>query len=275
VAASDPSSQAAEIYEIGTGTARPLTGGGGLTGLPVPATGGHLVFASAEARVTVRAPDGTTRVFAGTSPVVSADGGSLAFLARAGMEWALMYARIGTEPTVLTRSARPLAAPAISADGALVVYQSMPREDWELFAVNSGGGEPRRLTHEIQHDIFPQFVSGGRVLAVMGEGRHRRSYLYDASTGARSRLFHNNTVRTIAPEYEWAVRPDGDAVAIVSERDGDTVSPERGLYLTDLTTRVTADRSWPGCAPRLEPSGTSGSGERPCSRRSPREFAGW
>jgi len=41
---------------------------------------------------------------------------------------------------------------------------------------------------------------------VMGEGRHRRSYLYDPETGERTRFFHNNTVRTIAPEYEWAVR---------------------------------------------------------------------
>ena len=241
VAASNPSSQVAEIYEIGSGTAQPLAGGGRVTGLPVPAAGGHLVFASGESGVTVRAPDGTTRVFAGTSPAVSADGGSLAFLARSGGEWAIMHTRMDAEPTVLTRSAKPLAAPAISPDGALVVYQSMPREDWELFAVGAGGAEARRLTHEIQHDIFPQFVSGGRVLAVMGEGRHRRSYLYDASTGARTRLFHNNTVRTIAPEYEWAVRPDGDAIAIVSERDGDTVSPERGLYLTDLTSRVRAD----------------------------------
>jgi Peptidase family M28 len=122
-----------------------------------------------------------------------------------------------------------------------VIYQSMPREDWELYAVGADGGEPRRLTHEIQHDIAPQFVSQGRVLAVMGEGRHRRSYLYDAATGARTRLFHNNTVRTIAPEYEWAPRPDGNVVAIVSERDGDTVSPERGLYLTDLRRTVSGE----------------------------------
>jgi hypothetical protein len=75
---------------------------------------------------------------------------------------------------------------------------------------------------------------------VMGEGRHRRSYLYDVASGARTRLFHNNTLRTIAPEYEWVVRPDGQVIAIVSERDGDTVSPERGLYLTDLRRTITA-----------------------------------
>jgi hypothetical protein len=75
----------------------------------------------------------------------------------------------------------------------------------------------------------------------MGEGRHRRSHLYDAATGTRTRLFHNNTLRTIAPEYEWAARPDGNVVAIVSERDGDTVSPERGLYLTDLRRTVSVE----------------------------------
>ena len=99
----------------------------------------------------------------------------------------------------------------MSADGSTVVFQAMPREDWELFVVGADGGAPRRLTHEIQHDIDPQFVGprSDLILAVMGEGRHRRSYLYDAASGARTRLFHNNTVRTVAPEYEWAVRPDG------------------------------------------------------------------
>ena len=237
VATADPASQLPELYDLGAGAPRPLAGGARLGGLPLPAAGGYLVFPT-ESGVSVRAPGGTTRVYPGMSPAVSADGGSLAFLGRTESGWAVMHARIGAEPKVLVRSARPLVAPAISPDGALVVYQSMPREDWELYAVGLDGAEPRRLTHEIQHDILPQFLSGGRVLAVMGEGRHRRSYLYDAATGARTRLFHNNTVRTIAPEYEWAVRPDGDAVAIVSERDGDTVSPERGLYLTDLTSRV-------------------------------------
>src|SRR5690606_10253376 len=57
----------------------------------------------------------------------------------------------------------------------------------------------------------------------------------------QTRLFHNNTVRTVAPEYEWYVSPDGTKVLIVAERDGDTVSPERGGYVTDLTKAVTSD----------------------------------
>jgi Tol biopolymer transport system component len=238
VATADPSSQVATLYAIDSGPPRPLKGGEGLADLPIRAAGGRLVFQTA-AGVTVRAPDGSTRVYRGESPLVSADGSTLAFIGHEGGEWVLLHGRFGTEPRPLVRSARPLAAPALTANGSRVAYQAMPREDWELYVVSAEGGAPRRLTHEIQHDIYPQFLSEGRLLAVMGEGRHRRSYLYDAVSGARTRLFHNNTLRTIAPEYQWVVRPDGQAVAIVSERDGDTVSPERGLYLTDLRRTVT------------------------------------
>ena len=241
VAAADPTTETAELYDLGSGAPQTLAGDGRLRSVPLRAAGGRLVFTSGEFDVTIRAPNGSATVHRGTAPAVSADGGSFTFLGRQGSDWTILHSRIGAEPRVLVRSPRPLAAPAISRDGSLVMYQSMPREDWELYAVSADGGEPRRLTHEIQHDIGPQFVSQGRVLAVMGEGRHRRSYLYDAASGARTRLFHNNTVRTIAPEYEWAPRPDGNVVAIVSERDGDTVSPERGLYLTDLRRTVSAE----------------------------------
>jgi hypothetical protein len=241
VAAADPASQTAELYEIGDSVPRPLAGAARIAGLPLRAAGGRLVYPSVEAGVTVRSPDGTATTHRGASPVVSTDGSRYAFIGRDSAGWAVMYGPIGSEPRALVRSARPLAAPAFSSDGALVAYQGMPREDWELYTVRTEGGEPRRLTHEIQHDILPAFVGGGRLLAVMGEGRHRRSYLYDPETGARTRFFHNNTVRTIAPEYEWVARPDGQVVAIVSERDGDTVSPERGLYLTDLRRTVSAE----------------------------------
>ena len=48
-------------------------------------------------------------------------------------------------------------------------------------------------------------------------------------------------MRTIAPEYSWSVAPGGHHVLIVSERDGDTISPERGVYLVDLEQRVGAE----------------------------------
>src|SRR5688572_22537774 len=117
----------------------------------------------------------------------------------------------------------------------------MPKDDWELYAARSDGTGEQRLTREIQHDFSPRFLGDDRVLGLIGEARHRRSYVYDAATGRRMRLFHNNTIRTIAPEYEWVANRAGTRVLIVAERDGDTVSLERGVYLTDLARRVTRD----------------------------------
>ena len=47
-------------------------------------------------------------------------------------------------------------------------------------------------------------------------------------------------MRTIAPEYTWVPSADGRQILVTAERDGDTVSPERGIYLVSLDARVTA-----------------------------------
>ena len=71
VATADPSSQSAALYAIDSGPPRPLKGGEQLTGLPLRAAGGRLVFETAGG-VTVLAPSGATTVHRGGSPVVSA-----------------------------------------------------------------------------------------------------------------------------------------------------------------------------------------------------------
>jgi len=115
----------------------------------------------------------------------------------------------------------------------------MPREDWEIFIAAVDGTGEQQLTRDVQHDLYPHFLSDRYLLAMMGEGRHRRSNLYDLETGERTWLFRNNTTRTVAPEYEWAPSPDGRKLLIVAERDGNTVSPERGVYLLDFSRTVT------------------------------------
>jgi hypothetical protein len=136
----------------------------------------------------------------------------------------------------------------------------MPREDWEIYAMGVDGTGEFRVTREIQHDLQPRFLSNDTLFALIGEGRHRRSYLYDLAAAAqpagiseamvgevpggtpgRIRLHHNNQVRTVAPEYEWAPSPDGRRVLIVADRDGNTITPERALTLLDRTGHVTAD----------------------------------
>jgi hypothetical protein len=121
--------------------------------------------------------------------------------------------------------------------------QARPREDWELFRVSLKAGPDfgtlTQITREIQHDLYPKILADGRLLAMKGEGRHRRSHLYDLDSGDVTWLFRNNTVRTVAPEYEWATNPEGTKLLIGAERDGNTVSPERGVYLLDLDRKNT------------------------------------
>ena len=198
--------------------------------------------------------DGKFTSISGTAPALSRDGRQVAWIARSGPvsggEYRLLTAATDstTSPVELRKGADRLDAPAISPDGSRVAFQAMANDDWEIFVVGRDGKGEVRVTREIQHDLQPQFLGPDRLLAVMGEARHRRSYVYETTPGAdgaasarRARLFHNNTVRTIAPEYVWVAAGDGSKLLVVAERDGDTVSPERGVYLMDLSTRVSID----------------------------------
>ena len=61
-----------------------------------------------------------------------------------------------------------------------------------------------------------RFVTNTTLIGMMGEPRHRRSQVYDLTTGTRRRLFHNNTIRTVSPEYSWQPSADGTSVLIES-----------------------------------------------------------
>jgi hypothetical protein len=187
-------------------------------------------------------PDGKTTIVNGSSPAFSGDGRSIVFITRSADENHVMRAPTadpGT-PVVIRKGPERIDGPAASADGSQIAFQMMTRDDWEIVVVDTreGGGESR-ITRDIQHDVLPQFLTADRLLGVIGEPRHRRSFLYDLPSGKRSRLFHNNMVRTIAPEYSWEPNHDGTKVLIVAERDGDTVSAERGIYLMDLSRTIT------------------------------------
>jgi Tol biopolymer transport system component len=179
----------------------------------------------------------------GSAPAFSGDGRSLTYIDREGTSNRIVVAPVSdpTNGAIAHKGEERLDAPALSKDGERVVFQLMAKEDWEIHVARRDGTEAARLSREIQHDLLPRFLSANRVLAVVGEARHRRSYLYDLPSGTRTRLFHNNTIRTIAPEYAWSASADGTKVLISAERDGDTVSVERGVYLVDLNRRVTVD----------------------------------
>jgi hypothetical protein len=184
----------------------------------------------------------SVRTVTGRAPTLSDDGTVLAYVTSSDDESTLMAGPVlGTAAAVKKINGR-LDAPALSPDGSRVAYQRMDRHDWEIFVAKADGTDEQRLTRDIQHDVLPRFVAGGaRLLWVVGEPRHRRAFVLDLAAPAGTaptRLFHNNTVRTIAPEYQWSVSPDGALVLIGSERDGDTVSPPRGVYLVDTRQKV-------------------------------------
>jgi hypothetical protein len=227
----------------GTGTAPAAAAAAPGAAAPGGAGGGRGAAATPTMFGVLNVADGRSTVITGTAPAFAGDGRGLTYVAREGTENRVMVAPVSdpSKGAVARKGPERIDAPALSNDGKRLIFQMMPREDWELYVVNADGTGETRLSREIQHDLLPRFISQDRVLAAMGEARHRRSYLYDLPSGKRTRLFHNNTVRTIAPEYLWVPDNSGTKVLISAERDGDTVSPERGVYLVDLSRQVTRD----------------------------------
>ena len=202
--------------------------------------GGRGALGQSGAFAIVDLKTGLTTTVSGTSPAFSADGSTLAYLSRSADETSVMAGPPGDPAAAVKKTRERVGAIAVSPDGSRIAFQAMPKDDWEIFVINRDGSNEIRVTREIQHDVSPRFVTANQLLAATGEGRHLRSSLYDLATLRRTRLFHNNTVRTIAPEYAWVASADGLQILVTAERDGDTVSPERGIYLVSLDARVTA-----------------------------------
>ncbi len=270
-----------DLYRIGNdGTAEPLTSGPGNKGSRVlRGAGGRLVYPIGSDRIGILGPTGETRVLEGRSPALSRDGSTLAYIAtvrsrdpelRSGaavgaevrangdLQAVMVLDLTGAaEPREVKRTTLPLADPVLSPSGRRVAYNTILRDDWEVFIVNADGTGEERVTRDIQHDLFPEFLSESRLLVKMGEARHRRAYIHELDDGraatiaglalpgddqrGRKQLFHNNTIRTVAPQYDWAPSPDGSRIAVVADRDGDTLSPERGIYIVDTNAPVTRE----------------------------------
>jgi Tol biopolymer transport system component len=202
--------------------------------------------------------DKTTRTVTGTALTLSADGSTVAWLTRDGETTTLNAAPVSTlTPTPVRAGRERIDALALSPDGKQVAYQLMTNTDWEIYvspttpaavsaspAAGAGAGAAatatahRRVTRDIQHDLLPRFLSNSTLIGLKGEARHRRSYLYDLTTGASTRLFSNNSIRTISPEYVWIPSADGRFLILQAERDGDTVSTERDISVVDLTRKI-------------------------------------
>ena len=230
-----------DFYRVGSGAPQKITTAAGPKIDPVWLAGDKLLYRINNQNFAIQdLRTGQVQTQAGTQVTAAANGSAVAFVRQDSTGNVITVMRFGATPstTDVVRRREQVQAPALSPSGARLAYQSMPREDWELYVVDIEAKTEKRITREIQHDLTPRFVDENRVLALIGEARHRRSYLYDVNTLERTRVFHNNTIRTVVPEYEWTLSPDRTKLLVVADRDGNTVSTERGVYVTDLTRKV-------------------------------------
>jgi Tol biopolymer transport system component len=186
---------------------------------------------------------GSATAFTGSSPAIAADGSALVFVSDSAAESTIQVMKLTAPlaPAVIKKSAERIASAALSPDGSRVTFEMPFQRNGEIYCIKPDGTGEIRVSHEIQPDWGPRFVTSSKILAIKGERRHARSYLYDLDTQAVTKLFHNNTVRTIAPEYEWAANPAGSLILILAQRNGDTIAAERGVYLLDLNRKITRD----------------------------------
>lgn len=184
--------------------------------------------------------DSSETIFAGVRPLLSADGSTVAYQTASG-DTTRFHVRRLTAPdsshTVHTTTAT-VRSPALSPSGRHLAFNQQPGISWQVYTTDTETGATRQFTRDVQHELFPHFLSDDQLLAKMGEFRHRRSHVYDIASGDFHRLFHNNTIRTVAMEYAWVPSQAGDRLLIRAERDGNTISEDEGIFLVDLTTRI-------------------------------------
>jgi hypothetical protein len=183
-----------------------------------------------------------TNLSGSAAPSVADSGSAIIYMGSTGTENSIQFLKLA-EPlsaAAIKKTQERIGSIAISPDGTGVTFETpfMRNKDTEIYYIKSDGTGEVRLSREIQPDWGPRFLAGNKVLAIKGERRHARSYVYEVEAHTNFKLFHNNTVRTLAQEYEWATSPAGNRVLIVADRDGDTISPERGVYLVDLNRKI-------------------------------------
>jgi len=162
------------LYSVRTGGGGRGGAGGGGRG-QAPSTGSGQALAPMTFGVLLL-PEGRSISVTGSAPSFSADGRSLVYIRR-DRDASQIVVAAATSPldaTVVRSGAERIDGPALSPDGSRVVFQMMPKEDWEVFVASRDGKTETRVTREIQHDILQRFLTGDVLLATIGEARHRR-----------------------------------------------------------------------------------------------------
>jgi len=205
---------------------------------PVPPAGSGRGEARRFAILTLA--DGSVRTFDGAFQAAAADGTAAIFIGKDGPDNTLCVLKLDGSwaQTAVKKTQEVIKSAAFSPDGTKVAFEMTWTRNTEIFVIGTNGKDEVRLSREIEDDRAPRFLTPTLVLAIKGESRHSRAWLYDSANLTATRLFHNNTVRTLSMEYEWAPDPAGRRILISAQRNGDTMASERGVFLLDLDRKI-------------------------------------
>ena len=106
------------------------------------------------------------------------------------------------------------------------------REDWELYVIGVEGRGERRITHEVQHDLFPRFLSedrGCRVLSVPAFARHREPRHDDVGLKAADRPDDVGENRVLAPDLQRRF-DEIAAIVLTAHIRNKGVQGKRGMF---------------------------------------------
>ena len=140
--------------------------------------------------------------------------------------------------------------PTWSPDGTKIAF-ALDRDvncNWEIFVMNSDGGDQTRLTSNASPDKCPAWSPDGRQIA-FGSQRDGNFEIYVMNAdGSNQTRLTTNTTDDIFPSWS----PDGKKIAFTSRRDGNEeiyVINADGSGPTRLTNNSAEDR-FPAWSPR-------------------------
>jgi Tol biopolymer transport system component len=172
---------------------------------------------TAQPRKLTNPPEGTE---GDSTPVVSPDGGTLAFVRNTGTDSADVYLcdLAGGAPRRLTFDDRAIRGIAWTRDGRDIIYSANRAGGWRLWRLPAYGGSPHELSIAGKQAQFPTVAPKGNRLAYTESPSV--SAIWRADLGEGESASEHPLIRSLGRETAPAWSPDGKKIADISDQSG-------------------------------------------------------
>ncbi len=186
----------------------------------------------------------TTDPGAEEEPVWTPDGTRLVYTAtpQGGSSQLVSVRADGTDPRPLTSSTGGNRAPDVSPDGRRVAFVSTRDGNPEIYEVDLGGGETRRLTKSGDREGNPRYLPTGDLIYVIDKGNKARLMRLAAGSGTAPLPL----LEIDQPVVTLDVSPDGERIAYVA---GKVAEAGKGKSQLSLRIQPLVARSTPVLVP--------------------------